>query len=57
LEKQIQKLEQEIVQLHKQFETLVYGSSEFAQATAKLQAVQEKLAHVIQQWEKLYTVM
>ena len=54
LEKQIQKLEQEVAQLHKQFETLVYGSPEFAQATVKLQAAQERLAHVTQQWENLY---
>jgi ATP-binding cassette subfamily F protein 3 len=56
LERKIQKLERERTQLHKQFETLIYGTPEFTQATEKLQHTEKMLEQLIQEWEKRYTV-
>ncbi|HLB40884.1 MAG TPA: ATP-binding cassette domain-containing protein, partial [Candidatus Babeliales bacterium] len=53
LERQIQKLEQQIKALNSTFGDLDYGTPEFATAVEKLEKLQAELASAEQAWEKL----
>jgi ATP-binding cassette subfamily F protein 3 len=54
LERMIKKLEFEIMQLNRKFESLTYGTDDFATATDQLNKTQKKLAEVTKAWELAY---
>ncbi|MFH0898585.1 MAG: ABC-F family ATP-binding cassette domain-containing protein [bacterium] len=55
LERKIEKLEAEILELNKNFEILEYGTQAFIDNTNRLQDVQQLIKDAYQEWETLQT--